>query len=156
MGLFSKPSEDKVVDMFNSLSDTEKESVKQKLFGTQSAEEPKKESEEDSSDVVNDNAQTPVDAEPVDTGKSETSKDDSQPKETFEEMFKRLMEENKKEIETLKADFNQKFDEIAKAKEKNTEKKPFGLTEEGKTYKANSKPKETSQEMVKRLFGGNG
>ena len=74
-------------------------------------------------------------------------------------MFKRLIEEQNKKIDSLNDSFNQKIEEItnAKAKEEiNTEKKPFGLAEQGKEYKANSKPKETSKEMIKRIFGGNG
>ena len=57
MGLFSKPSEDKVVELFNGLSDTEKESVKQKLFGTPSAEETKATEDVASEDVALDDSQ---------------------------------------------------------------------------------------------------
>lgn len=158
MGLFSKPSEDKVVDMFNALSDTEKESVKTKLFGVaqdttdqtatdivaQATEEPV-ENNVDNTDNVDKSTQT------VDNSDEESAKN----KESFEDMLKRLMEENKKEIESLKEEVQKQFEELSKKPtEINAEKKPFGLTENSKEYKSNVKPKETSKEMVKRLFGG--
>lgn len=155
MGLFSKPSEDKIVEMFNGLSDTEKESVKNKLFGVVADAEPKNEPEQGASDVAETTEQN---AEPngnADNGNT-NGQPKEEPKETFEDMYKRLVDETKKELDAMKAELNQKFEEIAKAKEeKNAEKKPFGLAEAPKEHSANAKPKETSRDMINRLFGGN-
>lgn len=165
MGLFSKPSEAKVVEMFNSLTDTEKESVKNTLFGatkvvdeqkavedTAAVDETAKDTTDEVVDAV-DNSTANVDKSADNVDKSNENVD-NKPQESYEEMFKRLMEENRKELENLKEQVQKQFEELSnKQPETNTEKKPFGLTENAKEYKANSKPKETSSEYIKRLFG---
>ena len=158
MGLFSKPSEDKVVEMFNALSDTERESVKTKLFGdATNVEEPKTEPVNDSVDVAETTEQSVEPVAEVSGDAENKGAEENTPKETFEEMYKRLVDETKKEIESIKSDFNQKLEEIAKAKEeKTTETKPFGLSETSKQYAANARPKETSKDMINRIFGGKG
>lgn len=131
MGLFSKKedeiNETKVYEMFEALTEEEKEKFKQRFTTdvTESAE-PVKEPEPTT--------------EPV-------KEPEVQPKEKtdgFMEMFNKLKAEQDDKIKAL-------TEEVAELKK--SQPRPFGYTEKSKVYKATEMKPETSEDYIKKLFG---
>lgn len=144
MGLFSKPSADSLYESFGKLSEDEQKLFLSKFEQQQPAEEPQdKEEVEDTAN--NDNG----DDTNVDTKVEDKSSEEPKAEDKFDEYFKKLTEENDKRFNELKDSFDKKFEELTK---KQSEKKPFGLTENSKEYKATAKPKETSKDLLDKLF----
>ena len=157
MGLFSKETKietaDALFDKFNALSEEERNLFIGKIVPKQEpVAEPTSETTKqgENENVEPDASQSQT--QPAETNEQATgseSKPAEEPKESFEEMFKRFMAESKAELDAMKTEIA----DLKKAETpKQTETKPFGLAESSKEYKATYKPKETSKEFINRLF----
>lgn len=143
MGLFSKqPTADSLFESYNSLTEEQKQEFLAKFQEQKPAEqEPEK---------VDEPQEETSKAEEGVAEKVEEPQKDEEPKvDKFEEYFKRFSEETDKKFAALQESYDKKFEELTK---KHSEKKPFGLSENSKEYKATAKPKETSQDLLNKLF----
>lgn len=141
MGLFSKPNADSLFESFGKLPEEE-----QKLFLAKFQEQQPAEQEPEK--VEEPQQETPKAEEGVAEKVEEPQKEE--PKvDKFEEYFKKFSEETDKKFAALQESYDKKFEELTK---KHSEKKPFGLAENSKEYKATAKPKETSQDLLNKLF----
>jgi hypothetical protein len=140
MGLFSKqPSADSLYENFGKLPEEEQKLFLAKFQEQQPAEQEPEKVEE---------PQEPEAEEGV-TEKVEEPQKEEPKVDKFEEYFKKFAEETEKKFVELKESYDKKFEELTK---KHSEKKPFGLAENSKEYKATAKPKETSQDLLNKLF----
>ena len=157
MGLFSKETKietaDALFDKFNALSEEERNLFIGKIVPKQEpVAEPTSETTKQGEAKAEPNESQSNETQPAETNEQATgseSKPAEEPKESFEEMFKRFMAESKAELDAMKTEIA----DLKKAETpKQTETKPFGLAESSKEYKATYKPKETSKEFINRLF----
>jgi hypothetical protein len=140
MGLFSKPNADSLFESFGKLPEEE-----QKLFLAKFQEPAEQEPEK----VEEPQEETPKAEEGVAEQVEEPQTEEPKAEDKFVEYFKKFEEESNKRFAELKESFDKKFEELTK---KHSEKKPFGLTENSKEYKATAKPKETSQDLLNKIF----
>jgi hypothetical protein len=148
MGLFSKqPSADSLYESFGKLPEEEQKLFLAKFQEQEPVEEEtdeKEEVEETTENQEDDGGDTNVDTK-VETKPSEEKSGDDK----FAEMFKKLQEDSDKKFNSLREEFEKKFEDLTK---KSSEKKPFGLTEQSKEYKATKTPKQTSNDLFKKYF----
>ena len=158
MGLFSKETKietaDALFDKFNALSEEERNLFIGKIVPKQEpvAEPTSETTKQGENENVEPNESQSNETQPAETNEQAAgseSKPAEEPKESFEDMFKRFMAESKAELDAMKTEIA----DLKKAETpKQTETKPFGLAESSKEYKATYKPKETSKEFINRLF----
>jgi hypothetical protein len=139
MGLFSKPSADSLFESFGKLPEDEQKLFLAKFQEQQPAEQEPEKVEEPQEPKAEEGV-----AEKVEEPQKEEPKVDK-----FEEYFKKFSEETDKKFAALQESYDKKFEELTK---KHSEKKPFGLAENSKEYKATAKPKETSQDLLNKIF----
>ena len=146
MGLFSKqPSADSLYESFGKLPEEE-----QKLFLAkfQEQETVEEETTENQEEVEESSAENQED-DGVDTKVETKTSEEKNGDDKFAEMFKKLQEDSDKKFNSLREEFEKKFEDLTK---KSSEKKPFGLTEQSKEYKATKTPKQTSNDLFKKYF----
>lgn len=144
MGLFSKqPSADSLYESFGKLPEEE-----QKLFLAKFQEQETVEETTDEKEEVEDTTEKQED-DGVDTKVKTKPSEEKNGDDKFAEMFKKFQEDSDKKFNSLREEFEKKFEDLTK---KSSEKKPFGLTENSKEYKATKTPKETSNDLFKKYF----
>ena len=157
MGLFSKETKietaDALFDKFNALSEEERNLFIGKIVPKQEpVEEPTSETTKQGEAKAEPNESQSNETQTTETNEQAVESENKpaeEPKESFEDMFKRFMAESKAELDAMKTEIA----DLKKAETpKQTETKPFGLAESSKEYKATYKPKETSKEFINRLF----
>lgn len=166
MALFkSKPSEDKVLEIFNALSSEQKEAVKSKLLG---ADKPATEvvpEEKKADDLVDPKIEEPKADETLseETEVEETSTEDKagedksdgaeqEPQKSYEELLKELLAEQMEQVNKKLDSIDQKYSERLENLDKKPDKKGFGMAESSKEYKATYTPEETSDDIIKKIF----
>lgn len=142
MGLFSKPSADSLFESFGKLSEEEQKMFLAKFQEQKPVEEPEKVEEPQQEEQ-------PKVEEGVTEKVEEPQPEEPKAEDKFAEYFKKFEEESNKRFAELKESFDKKFEELTK---KQSEKKPFGLSENSKEYKATATPKETSQDLLNKIF----
>ena len=143
MGLFSKQpnNAESLYESFGKLTEEEQKVFLAKFQEQQPAEEEPEKFEEPQEEQ-------PKVEEGV-TEKVEEPQKEVEAEDKFAEYFKKFTEESDKKFAELKESFDKKFEELTK---KQSEKKPFGLTENSKEYKATANRKETSQDLINKIF----
>jgi hypothetical protein len=143
MGLFSKQpnNAESLYESFGKLTEDEQKVFLAKFQEQQPAEEPEK--------VEEPQEEQPKVEEGLAEKVEEPQKEEVNAEDKFAEYFKKFTEESDKKFAELKESFDKKFEELTK---KQSEKKPFGLTENSKEYKATANRKETSQDLFNKIF----
>lgn len=178
MSLFKQPV-DRILSLYNSLSDEEKEAVISKINGN-SEESSKEDGAEKKEEVVNEeyedesedeSAETPADEE-ADKPEEEKSEDESEEKsEEIAEKSEEVTEEESEdkseaktkdalsEISELKEQImimleaqNAKIDGLV-VKTPEPEKKAFGRSEESKEYDTKGSKRRSSDDIIKEIYG---
>lgn len=178
MSLFKQPV-DRILSLYNSLSDEEKEAVISKINGN-AEESSKKDGAEKKEEVVNEeyedesedkSAETPADEE-ADKPEEEKSEDESEEKsEEIAEKSEEVTEEESEdkseaktkdalsEISELKEQImimleaqNAKIDGLV-VKTPEPEKKAFGRSEESKEYDTKGSKRRSSDDIIKEIYG---
>lgn len=179
MSLFKQPV-DRILSLYNSLSDEEKEAVISKINGN-AEESSKEDGAEKKEEVVNEDksedefedksAETPADEED-DKPEEEKSEDESEEKsEEIAEKSEEVTEEESEdkseaktkdalsEISELKEQImimleaqNAKIDGLV-VKTPEPEKKAFGRSEESKEYDTKGSKRRSSDDIIKEIYG---
>lgn len=178
MSLFKQPV-DRILSLYNSLSDEEKEAVISKINGN-AEESSKEDGAEKKEEVVNEeyedesedeSAETPADEE-ADKPEEEKSEDESEEKsEEIAEKSEEVTEEESEdkseaktkdalsEISELKEQImimleaqNAKIDGLV-VKTPEPEKKAFGRSEESKEYDTKGSKRRSSDDIIKEIYG---
>lgn len=178
MSLFKQPV-DRILSLYNSLSDEEKEAVISKINGN-AEESSKEDGAEKKEEVVNEeyedesedeSAETPADEE-ADKPEEEKSEDESEEKsEEIAEKSEEVTEEESEDkseaktkdalsaISELKEQImimleaqNAKIDGLV-VKTPEPEKKAFGRSEESKEYDTKGSKRRSSDDIIKEIYG---